>query len=85
VDQRQHLELCRDLAIRFNHRYGETFVVPEPGIPKVGAKVYDLQEPHKKMSKSSESPQGTVLVLDDPKTIEKKVKRAVTDSATDVV
>jgi tryptophanyl-tRNA synthetase len=84
-DQRQHLELCRDLAIRFNHRYGETFVVPEPGIPKVGAKIYDLQEPTKKMSKSNEAPGGMVLVLDEPKAVEKKIKRAVTDSGTDVV
>ena len=84
-DQRQHLELCRDLAARFNHRYGETFVVPEPGIPKVGAKIYDLQQPTKKMSKSNESPQGTVLVLEDPKSIERKIKRAVTDSGDDVV
>ena len=68
-DQRQHLELCRDLAIRFNHRHGETFVVPEAGIPKVGAKIYDLQEPTKKMSKSNETPGGMVLVLDDPKAI----------------
>ena len=84
-DQRQHLELCRDLAIRFNHRHGETFVVPEAGIPKVGAKIYDLQEPTKKMSKSNEAPGGMVLVLDEPKAIEKKIKRAVTDSGTDVV
>ena len=83
-DQRQHLELCRDVAIRFNHRYGDTFVVPEPGIPKVGAKVYDLQDPTKKMSKSSESPQGTVLVLEDATSIERKIKRAVTDSGEDV-
>ena len=83
-DQRQHLELCRDLAIRFNGRYGDTFVVPEAGIPKVGAKIQDLQEPTRKMSKSADSPQGTVLVLDEPKVIERKVKRAVTDSGTDV-
>ena len=84
-DQRQHLELCRDVAARFNHRYGDTFVIPEPGIPKVGAKIYDLQDPTKKMSKSSESPQGTVLVLEDAKSIERKIKRAVTDSGDDVV
>jgi tryptophanyl-tRNA synthetase len=83
-DQRQHLELCRDLATRFNGRYGATFVVPEPGIPKVGARIQDLQEPTKKMSKSAESPQGAVLLLDDPKAIERKIKRAVTDSGTDV-
>lgn len=84
-DQRQHLELCRDLAIRFNSRYGETFVVPEPGIPKLGARIQDLQDPTKKMSKSAESPQGTILVLEDPASIEKKIKRAVTDSGSDVV
>jgi tryptophanyl-tRNA synthetase len=83
-DQRQHLELSRDLALRFNHRYGETFVVPEATLPAVGARVMDLQRPTAKMSKSSESPQGTVLVLDDPSTIERKFKRAVTDTGTDV-
>jgi tryptophanyl-tRNA synthetase len=83
-DQRQHLELSRDLAIRFNSRYGDTFVVPEAAIPKVGARVMDLQEPTNKMSKSIDSPQGTVLVLDDPKVIEKKIKRAVTDTETEV-
>jgi tryptophanyl-tRNA synthetase len=84
-DQRQHIELTRDLAIRFNNRYGETFVVPEAGIPKVGARVMDLQNPTAKMSKSADSPQGTVLVLDPPEVIERKFKRAVTDSGTDVV
>lgn len=79
-DQRQHLELTRDVAERFNSRYGDTFVVPEADIPKVAARVMDLQEPTRKMSKSIESPQGTVLMLDDPKAIEKKVKRAVTDN-----
>jgi tryptophanyl-tRNA synthetase len=83
-DQRQHLELCRDLAIRFNARYGDTFVVPEPGIPSVGAKIQDLQEPTRKMSKSADSPQGTVLLLDEPGVIERKIKRAVTDSGADV-
>jgi tryptophanyl-tRNA synthetase len=83
-DQRQHLELARDVAIRFNHRYGDTFVVPEHSIPPVGARVMDLQRPEKKMSKSLESPQGTVLVLDDPAAIEKKFKRAVTDSEDEV-
>ena len=78
-DQRQHLELCRDIAIRFNHRYGDTFVVPEAGIPKVGARIQDLQEPTRKMSKSADSPQGTVLVLDSPEAIQRKLKRAVTD------
>src|SRR3954463_14671674 len=65
-DQRQHIELARDVAIRFNSRYGETFVVPEAGIPEVGARVMDLQNPTAKMSKSSDSPLGTVLVLDPP-------------------
>ncbi|MER3453213.1 MAG: tryptophan--tRNA ligase [Acidimicrobiia bacterium] len=84
-DQRQHLELCRDLAQRFNHLYGETFVVPEAVLPPVGARIQDLQEPRRKMSKSAESPQGTILVLDDPGTIERKIRRAVTDSGTEVV
>jgi tryptophanyl-tRNA synthetase len=84
-DQRQHLELTRDLAIRFNSRYGQTFVVPEAAIPKVAARVMDLQNPTAKMSKSSESPHGTVLVLDPPAVIERKFKRAVTDSGSDVV
>ena len=83
-DQRQHLELCRDLALRFNHRYGKTFVVPEATLPKVGARVMDLQQPTAKMSKSADSPQGTVLVLDEPTTIERKFKRAVTDTGGDV-
>jgi tryptophanyl-tRNA synthetase len=83
-DQRQHLELTRDVAERFNSRYGDTFVVPEADIPKVGARVMDLQEPTRKMSKSIDSPQGTVLMLDDPATIEKKFKRAVTDNDGEV-
>ncbi|MDQ6726013.1 MAG: tryptophan--tRNA ligase [Actinomycetota bacterium] len=84
-DQRQHLELCRDIAMRFNRRYGDTFVVPEAALPKVGARIMDLQKPTAKMSKSAESPQGTVLVLDDPDVIVRKFKRAVTDAGTDVV
>jgi tryptophanyl-tRNA synthetase len=83
-DQRQHLELARDIAIRFNGRYGDTFVVPEAAIPKVGARVMDLQDPTRKMSKSVESPQGTVQVLDDPADIERKIRRAVTDTDTEV-
>ena len=83
-DQRQHLELSRDLAIRFNHRYGDTFVVPEASIPKIGARVMDLQEPTRKMSKSEDSPQGTILVLEDLASVAKKIKRAVTDTETDV-
>ena len=83
-DQRQHLELARDLAIRFNSRYGDTFVVPEHAIPPVAARVMDLQQPERKMSKSFESPLGTVLVLDDPDTIARKFRRAVTDSEAQV-
>ncbi len=78
-DQRQHLELARDVAQRFNSRYGTTFVVPEGVVPKVGARIMDLQDPTSKMSKSADSPQGTILVLDEPKVLEKKIKRAVTD------
>jgi tryptophanyl-tRNA synthetase len=83
-DQRQHLELARDLAVRFNSRYGETFVVPRHVIPPVGARVMDLQRPGDKMSKSLDSPQGTVLLLDAPEDIERKFKRAVTDSDNEV-
>lgn len=83
-DQRQHLEITRDLAVRFNSRYGDTFVVPAAAIPPVAARVMDLQAPERKMSKSVDSPQGTVLVLDDPKAIERKFKRAVTDSEAEV-
>jgi tryptophanyl-tRNA synthetase len=83
-DQRQHLELTRDVAQRFNTRYGETFVVPEAQIPKVGARIMDLQTPTNKMSKSVDSPQGTVLMLDSPAEIEKKFKRAVTDTDGEV-
>jgi tryptophanyl-tRNA synthetase len=83
-DQRQHLEIARDLAVRFNSRYGDTFVVPDVAIPPVAARVMDLQAPERKMSKSVDSPQGTVLVLDEPEVIERKFRRAVTDSGTDV-
>jgi tryptophanyl-tRNA synthetase len=84
-DQRQHIELARDVAIRFNNRCGEdVLVVPEHVIPPVGARIMDLQEPANKMSKSLDSPQGTILVLDDPKAIEKKIKRAVTDTDNEV-
>jgi tryptophanyl-tRNA synthetase len=83
-DQRQHLELTRDVAIRFNSRYGDTFKVPEAAIPKVGARLMDVQEPTRKMSKSADSPQGTIKVLDDPKDIERKIKRAVTDTDGEV-
>jgi tryptophanyl-tRNA synthetase len=83
-DQRQHLELTRNLAQRFNSRFGDTFVVPEGVIPKLGARVYDLQEPTNKMSKSADSPRGTVMVFDPPEVIERKLKRAVTDPQTNV-
>jgi tryptophanyl-tRNA synthetase len=84
-DQRQHIELARDVATRFNHRCGgDVLVVPEHVIPPVGARIMDLQQPENKMSKSVESPQGTILVLDDPEDIERKIKRAVTDAGDDV-
>ena len=81
-DQRQHLELTRDLAQRWNARYGETFVVPEASVPPAGrgARIMDLQEPRRKMSKSEGSPQGTIGLFDDAKTVERKIKRAVTDT-----
>src|SRR5207247_9424508 len=83
-DQRQHLELSPDIAQRFNSRYGETFVVPEGVYPETGGRVMNLQEPDVKMSKSRGAESGTVLLLDPPETIRKKVKSAVTDSGTDV-
>ena len=83
-DQRQHLELARDLGQRFNARYGETFKVPEGVYPEVGARIMDLQEPTKKMSTTGGTPQGTVLVLDSAETIRKKFKTAVTDSGREV-
>jgi tryptophanyl-tRNA synthetase len=83
-DQHQHVELTRDIAIRFNSRYGDTLVVPKATTPSVGARVMDLQTPTTKMSKSVDSPQGTVLLLDPSATIAKKIKSAVTDSGTDV-
>lgn len=83
-DQRQHIELARDLATRFNSRYGDTLVIPKHVIPPVGARIMDLQNPTGKMSKSLDSPQGTITVLDDPKEVVKKIKRAVTDSDGEV-
>jgi tryptophanyl-tRNA synthetase len=83
-DQKQHLELCRDLATRFNRDYGETFKVPEPYIPPVGASIKSLQDPEKKMSKSDENANGSIFLLDDPDTVTKKIKRAVTDSGTTI-
>lgn len=84
VDQKQHLELARDIAIRFNNAYGETFKVPEPFIPKAGAKVMSLQEPTAKMSKSDPNVNGFISILDDGDTIMRKFKRAVTDSESRV-
>jgi tryptophanyl-tRNA synthetase len=83
-DQRQHLELTRDLAQRFNHRYKKTFRLPEPFILKETAKILDLQEPNAKMSKSASSPSGIVEMLEDPKRSAKKIRSAVTDSGTDI-
>ncbi|MFF4401270.1 tryptophan--tRNA ligase [Streptomyces sp. NPDC001480] len=81
-DQRQHVELTRDLAERFNGRFGQTFVVPKPYILKETAKIYDLQEPSVKMSKSAATPKGVISLLDEPKASAKKVKSAVTDTDT---
>lgn len=83
-DQKQHLELTRDLAIRFNRDYGETFRVPDAFIPKVGARIMSLSDPTKKMSKSDDDPNGCVMMLDDQDTVARKFKRAVTDSGTDI-
>jgi len=83
-DQRQHVELTRDLAERFNSRYGPTFTVPRATFPSAGARVMDLQEPTAKMSKSDDQAPGTILLLDEPKAIERKIKRAVTDSDGEV-
>ncbi|HZU39462.1 MAG TPA: tryptophan--tRNA ligase [Solirubrobacteraceae bacterium] len=84
-DQRQHVELMRDIAERFNARFGERLVVPEGRYPQVGARIMDLQDPERKMSTTGGTPQGTVLVLDEPKTILKKFRSAVTDSGSEVV
>src|SRR5919106_2180500 len=83
-DQRQHLEFTRDVVGRFNHRFGETLVVPEAAIPKAGARVMDLQNPTAKMSKSESSPMGAVLMVDPPDLVAKKIRSAVTDSGRDV-
>jgi len=84
ADQKQHLELARDLAIRFNSTYSDTFVVPEPYIPKAGARIMSLQQPEKKMSKSDENLNNLIAILDSPDVVKKKIKRAVTDSGTEV-
>jgi len=83
-DQRQHVELTRDVAIRFNHKFGDVFTVPKATFPAFGARVMDLQVPTNKMSKSADSPQGSIGVLEDAKAITKKIKSAVTDSDTRV-
>ena len=83
-DQRQHVEITRDIAIRFNSRFGPTLVVPKPVIPKAGARVMDLQDPTSKMSKSAASEAGLIKLLEDPASVLKKFKRAVTDSESEV-
>jgi tryptophanyl-tRNA synthetase len=83
-DQRQHVEITRDIAVRFNHRFGETFVIPDAVTPKAGARVMDLQDPTSKMSKSAGAEAGCVMMLDNPSQIMKKFKRAVTDSDSEV-
>ena len=84
ADQKQHLEIARDIALRFNRLYGDVFTVPEPYIPRAGARVMSLQNPTKKMSKSDPNPNGYVSILDDRDTVIRKFKRAVTDSQTQV-
>ena len=84
-DQRQHIEITRDIAIRFNHRFGDTFVIPKAVTPASGARVMDLQNPTSKMSKSGDDDSGVIYLLDEPSKIEKKIKRAVTDSDSEVV
>ncbi len=84
ADQKQHVELARDLAERFNKQFGQTFIVPEPMIRKDGARVMGLDNPEKKMSKSASSPKNYISLMDDPATVEKKIKAAVTDSGTEV-
>ncbi|MBP3462104.1 MAG: tryptophan--tRNA ligase, partial [Tyzzerella sp.] len=85
IDQMQHLELTRDIAQRFNGIYGDVFTVPEPYIGKVGAKIMSLQDPTKKMSKSDENPNASIYLMDDPDTIIRKCKRAVTDSEAQIL
>lgn len=80
IDQKQHVELARNIANRFNNKYGKTFIVPEPLIPEVGAKIMDLQNPTQKMSKSSDNYKGTILLLDSEDVVRKKIASAVTDS-----
>jgi tryptophanyl-tRNA synthetase len=85
ADQMQHLELTRDIAQRFNNVYGDVFTIPEPYLAKVGAKIMSLQEPGKKMSKSDENPNASIYLMDDPDTIMRKCKRAVTDSQAQIL
>lgn len=85
IDQMQHLELTRDIAERFNNIYGDVFTVPEPYIGKVGAKIMSLQNPAKKMSKSDENPNASIYLMDDPDTVMRKCKRAVTDSEAQIL
>jgi len=84
-DQKQHIELMRDIAIRFNSRFGDTFVIPEHRIPEVGARIMDLQEPEKRMSTTASTEQGGVYILEDPDSIRRKFKGAVTDSGREIV
>ncbi len=84
-DQKQHLELTRDISERFNRDYGETFVIPEPYIPTVGARIMSLKDPSKKMSKSDDNENASIFLLDDAETVNRKVKKAVTDSGTEIV
>jgi tryptophanyl-tRNA synthetase len=83
-DQRHHIELARNIGQRFNHRFGEVFTLPKAIHPQAAARVMDLQEPHNRMSKSTSADKGIIYLLDEPKRIEKKLKSAVTDSATDI-
>jgi len=85
IDQMQHLEITRDIAMRFNNIYGDVFTIPEPYIGKSGAKIMSLQDPAKKMSKSDENPNGSIYLMDDPDTIIRKCKRAVTDSESQIL
>ncbi len=85
ADQKQHLEIARDIAVRFNNIYGDVFTIPEPYIPKTGARIMSLQNPTKKMSKSDENPNAWVAILDDKDTVIRKFKRAVTDSDSSIV
>ena len=84
-DQKQHLELCRDLAQRFNHTYSETFTIPKPFIPKTGARIMSLQDPERKMSKSDENQNATLYILDNPDVLRKKIMSSVTDSGNEIV